>query len=77
MWSGIWYGLGIIRRPGRRGVNHNIINELLTKTFFGGSREIVVTDESGAGAESGLFGECGFLSAVAFLVTLLLLKLFS
>jgi hypothetical protein len=46
---------------------HNIIN-LLSETFF--RRQVVVTDESGAGAESGFFGKGGFL-------TLLLLKLFS
>ena len=52
-------------------MNHKIINELLSKPFFRGRREIVVTDESGPGALSGFFGKCGFLNAVAFLVTLL------
>jgi hypothetical protein len=57
-------------KPGRWGVNHKIINELLAKSFFRRSREVVVTHESGPGALSGLFGKSGFLNAVAFLVTL-------
>ena len=58
-----------IRKPLR--LNHKVINELLSKSFFRCSREVVVTDESGPGALSGFFGKCGFLDAVAFLVTLL------
>ena len=56
------------------GMDHNIIDELLVQTFLRRGREVVVTDESGAGALSGSFGKYGFVNAVAFLVTLWLLS---